>query len=743
MDTKSTKGPALAHVHQNESGPCTEHLLTHHLKCVSDLAENFAKTFGNADWASLAGLWHDLGKFSTDFQNYIRSASGCNTEAHIEDAPGRVNHSSAGALHAIEQLGDRGRILAYCIAGHHAGLPDWYSIKQGAGALSQRLQEAHHLERALQCYPPEEILVQPCPSTKPQGKIPHLWIRMLFSCLVDADFLDTEQFMSPQAIQRSQFPDIKELVETFDRFMKDKYSENPDSQVNKIRFQVLGRCREKASDLPGLFSLTVPTGGGKTLSSMAFALNHAVHHGKGRIIYVIPYTSILEQTAKQFREIFGDSVIEHHSNIETDQETPKSRLACENWDAPVIVTTNVQFFESLYSARPSRARKLHNIVNSVVILDEAQLVKPDFLKPILLVIKELTSHYGVSFVLCTATQPAWEERHGFDWAFPGLTEVREIIEDPHTIFQSLQRVKVELPDDLNAGQDWDSVARELCEHESVLCIVNTRTDCRTLFQLMPEGTCHLSALMCAEHRSEVIKNIEKNLKIRAPIRVISTQLVEAGVDLDFPVVYRAMAGLDSIAQAAGRCNREGKLPNGALGKVVVFVPPVKPPPGLLNHAASTSKQLLTGNHSDPLNPEIQKKYFEQLYWKMGHSLDKKNILEDLKAGNKLEIQFRTAAAKFKLIDDDYQAPVIALYKDSGKLIGEVKKHGPKRDLMRKLQRYIVNIPWSLHKRLVARGDLEEIHAGIYVQTHPALYHKIMGFVGGEESCQDPASYISE
>ncbi|NIR63794.1 MAG: CRISPR-associated helicase/endonuclease Cas3, partial [Aliifodinibius sp.] len=270
----------------------------------------------------------------------------------------------------------------------------------------------------------------------------------------------------------------------------------------------------------------------------------------------------MEQTAKQFKNIFGDSVVEHHSNVEFEQETTKSRLACENWDAPVIVTTNVQFFESLYAARTSRARKVHNIINSVVILDEAQLVPPDFLNPILSVIKELNSHYGVSFVLCTATQPAWNKRKGFDWEFPGLSGIKEIVQNPHSLYQQLKRVKVELPDDFNIGQDWDSVAQELAKHESALCIVNTRKDCRALFKLMPEGTYHLSALMCAEHRSKVIKEIQDRLHNQDPIRVISTQLVEAGVDLDFPVVYRAVAGLDSIAQAAGRCNREGKLPSG-------------------------------------------------------------------------------------------------------------------------------------------------------------------------------------
>ncbi len=727
----------------DEEGQWEKQLLKDHLKAVSDLSGDFAAAFGSKDWASLAGLWHDLGKFSNDFQKYIRSKNGYDTEAHIENAPGRVNHSSAGALHAIKQLGVRGRILAYCIAGHHSGLADWYpSDRQGLGSLQQRLGEGKYLDQVLCNNPPDEILSCQRPESKPPGTIPHLWIRLLFSCLVDADRLDAEAFMYPEKTAlREEFPSMDELVEIFNNYMDKNFSNLPDTPVNKVRSCVLSQCLARASDSPGLFSLTVPTGGGKTLSSMAFALKHALKYGKRRIIYVIPYTSILEQTAKEFRNIFKDSVIEHHSNLESDKETSKSQLACENWDAPVIVTTNVQFFESLFSAHASQTRKLHNIVNSVVVLDEAQLVQPGFLKPILSVIEELSRHYGVTFVFCTATQPAWEKRQGFDWKFNGLTNIREIIESPQSIYQQLKRVGIELPPDLNATQDWDHIARELCKYESVLCIVNTRKDCRTLYQLMPGGTYHLSALMCADHRSALIQEIKEKLKNKEPIRVISTQLVEAGVDLDFPVVYRAMAGLDSIAQAAGRCNREGKLPNDALGKVVVFVPPKAPPSGLLRRATSTSKQLLTGNHSDPLNPEIQKRYFEQLYWKEG-DLDEKNILGDLEPEYNLEIQFRTASTNFKLIDDDYYVSVIVWYGQGEKLIEQLKNYGPERHRMRGLQRYIVNIPKPLHASLLKRGDLEELHPGIYVQTHSALYHEKTGFVGGEDNLQDPASYIA-
>jgi CRISPR-associated endonuclease/helicase Cas3 len=347
--------------------------------------------------------------------------------------------------------------------------------------------------------------------------------------------------------------------------MEEKTAQAPPTPVNVIRKEVLTACREAARDAAGLYSLTVPTGGGKTLSGLAFALEHAVRHGKSRIVYVIAYTSIIEQTAQVLSEIFGpENVVEHHSNLAPERETERSRLASENWDAPILVTTNVQFFESLYAARSSRCRKLHNLVNSVVILDEAQLLPPELLTPCVDVLNHLTRHYGVTVLLSTATQPA----------LPGLDPAREIVPDKIRLYETLKRTEIRFPDSLQEPTDWETVAEELRRHEQALCVVNTRRDCYDLFRLMPEGTIHLSALMCGEHRSQVIAEIKRHLKEGAPCRVISTQLVEGGVDLDFPVVYRALAGLDSIAQAAGRCNREGRLnAEGRLGVVRVFVPP--------------------------------------------------------------------------------------------------------------------------------------------------------------------------
>jgi len=348
--------------------------------------------------------------------------------------------------------------------------------------------------------------------------------------------------------------------------------------VNALRHEILTACRAAAKLEPGHFSLTVPTGGGKTLSSLAFALEHAVKHNLRRVIYVIPYTSIIEQNADVFKETVGDDqVIEHHSNLDEDDSTSKARLSAENWDAPIIVTTSVQFFESFFAAKPSRCRKLHNIIGSVVVLDEAQLVPVEYLAPILQTMDLLNRRYRISFVISTATQPAFESREGFK-GLP-MNSVREIISDIPRLYANLKRVEVEIPQNWVKTTRWEELATELLKEEQVLCVVSDRKSCRNLHKLMPIGTYHLSALMCGQHRSKIITEIKQKLKEGAPVRVISTQLVEAGVDIDFPVVYRALAGLDSIAQAAGRCNREGKLTEK--GRVVVFVPPKKSPPGIL------------------------------------------------------------------------------------------------------------------------------------------------------------------
>jgi len=386
----------------------------------------------------------------------------------------------------------------------------------------------------------------------------------------------------------------------------------------------------------------------------------------------------------------------------TEKETQRSRLAAENWDAPIIVTTNVQFFESLYSAKPSRCRKLHNIVNSVVILDEAQLLPPNLLDPCADVINQLTTNYGITLVLATATQPA----------LPGLVQPREIIADTAALYGRLQRTEILLPTDPNISSNWEEIAEELQKQEQVLCVVNTRRDCYDLYKLMPEGTIHLSALMCGEHRSKKIGEIKQRLKADLPTRVISTQLVEAGVDIDFPVVYRALAGLDSIAQAGGRCNREGKLnEKGALGKVKVFVPPKPSPRGLLRKGEDTTRQLFSLPDFDPHHPMEFNRYFKLFYSSVNDTGCKFKTLLQADVPN---IQFRTAGNEFNMIDDQVQQSVFIRYGASEKWIDELRRIGPKRQHMRKLQRYTVNLSKRDFDKAKFDGLVEEIWPGFWL-----------------------------
>ena len=736
---------AAAHSTSGSSGTRI-HALEEHLAEVARHAANHASVFGGQEWAHLAGLWHDLGKYRPGFQRYLRAATGVEAEsAHIEGGAGRVSHSTAGALLACERFGTTGRVLAYLIASHHAGLYDWNSDSSSLEARLASEAGRSELAEALAAAP-SEILdhgsFAPNLRALPGGSAGFaLWLRMLFSALVDADFLDTEAFMDEgRAAARGVWPDLATLRGAFDAHMARLAAEAPDTPVNRLRARILAQCRAKSAEKPGHFSLTVPTGGGKTLASLAFALDHALAHGQRRVIYVIPYTSIIEQTADVFRGIFGAAVVEHHSNAESDtgRESLRSRLACENWDAPVVVTTSVQFFESLFAARTSRCRKLHHIVNTVVVLDEAQLLPPEFLKPILGVLNLLTRHYGVTVVLSTATQPALARQEYFDpqKAIQGLDAVRELMQGgpqvatPDELYRDLQRVRVRLPADWQKRTAWEDLAAELAAHESVLAIVNTRRHAAALHALLPKGTLHLSALMCGAHRADVIDAIKERLKAGEPTRVVSTQLVEAGVDLDFPVVYRALAGLDSIAQAAGRCNREGRLPG--LGEVVVFVPPNAAPSGLLAKGEGACRSVLHGHAGDPLDRALFERYFRQLYYQC--ELDKHGIEKLLTVdGRTLAVNFRTAAEKFRLIDDADQASVIVLYRGPhgqnatvDQHLAQLRRDGTARWLLRALQRYTVSIHQRDAQRLLAQGDIAELLPGLFVQVSDVAYDATLG-----------------
>ena len=740
----------IAHIRKNEDETWAEpHLLEEHLIATASLAELFASKFHSGEWGRAAGLAHDAGKGRLSWQNYLRQKSGFfDEEAHLEGKAGKKPHAIHGAKLAEDIYGKGpGRILAYCIAGHHAGLPDW-SSDEGAGQSSLQFQETQVKDLdEIAPFILEKIravkLSSPPRKFATDGLDLSLWIRMLYSCLVDADFLDTEQYMDREkAGKRGGYSSIEELLERFNRFIKNLEKTAENTNVNKIRKYIRDKCVQAAQEPQGIFSLSVPTGGGKTLSSLAFGLVHAKKYNLDRIIYVIPYTSIIEQNADVFRAAVGkEEVVEHHSSLDEQDSTPKSRLAAENWDARIVVTTSVQFFESLFAAKSSRCRKLHNIVNSIVILDEAQLVPVDYLMPILETMQLLVEHYGVTLVISTATQPAFEERILDGKLFKGLKNIKEIMGDKEQVrelYDSLKRVEVKLPEDIAAVSAWEDIAKELVQYDQVLCIVSDRQSCRELYSLMPEGTYHLSALMCGEHRSEKIKEIKQKLKNKEKVRVISTQLVEAGVDLDFPVVYRALAGLDSIAQAAGRCNREGKLPEH--GKVIVFNPPKKAPKGILRKAAETTRNILSTYSQEPLAYDLYALYFNELYWK-ANSLDAKDIVRLLEPDPyDLGISFRTAAERFHLIDDSLQKTIIVRYGKSEKLIEAIKKFGPNRELLRKLQRYMVNIYTAEFEQMLRRGAIEEIQPNIFALTTKLDYSEDTGLLV-DETLYDPEDLI--
>ena len=741
-----------AHVKPKGDKDWEPHALETHLREVARRTRESSNNFAPPEWGQLAGLWHDLGKYQHEFQSYIRSASGF--DAHIETAPGRVKHAIAGAIHAAEVLGPYGRLLAYLIAGHHAGLPDWHPGEARGAALSQELKdEIDTLTKSRLGGAPPEILDPGITLSKPpirEARELHFWLRMLFSSLVDADFLDTEAFMDDgKAALRSDYAPIQTLRAAYDRHMAANFAV-ADNHVKRLRTEIRDSCLAHASDSPGLFSLTVPTGGGKTLASLGFALHHARQHGLKRIIYVIPYTSIIEQTADVFRDVFKGiepvPVIEHHSNLEVENETPQSRLACENWDAPIVVTTNVQFFESLYAARPSRCRKLHNIAESVVILDEAQLLPPEHLKPILDALRQLVDRYRVTVVLSTATQPALGNPRRDPFGRPvleGLGEARELAPDPVRLYRELDRVKVSLPKSPDDRRTWDDIAAELVQCEQVLCIVNRRDDAEALWRKLQRdesaGAIHLSARMCGAHRAAVIADIKDCLKAGEAMRVVSTQLVEAGVDLDFPVVYRAMAGLDSIAQAAGRCNREGKLAPEK-GRVVVFNPPKPSPSGLLLKAEQAAQRVLDGASGEPLTPANYTLYFDHFYGDV-NSYDKEGVMDLLaRDAARGEIQFRTAAEKFRLIPDQGQRPVFVQWGEGAALIERLETEGPHRELMRRLQRHTVTLYDYQWKKLLASGDLK-LHKDFIIQKSEALYHDALGLLP-EVPDYDPAALFT-
>ncbi len=697
---------------------------------VRQLAAQKAACFGGEQLAAIAGLLHDIGKYTDEFQKKINGTRLS------------VDHSSRGAILAVKYYGKAGRLLAYGIAGHHTGLANGRDpgerctleerLKgQGLPALLDQWQNEIQLPAMSELGPP------PIKPVRERQVFQLAFLaRMLFSCLVDADFLDTEAFYqriepcpSRRPRQSIALSDLRAALDTHLAGFK------ANSPVNRIRADILIHLRRQAGHAPGLFSLTVPTGGGKTLASLAFALDHAVRHGLRRIIYVMPFTSIVEQNAAVFRKALGplgeQAVLEHHSAFSDDrskarQAHDKLRLAMENWDAPIIVTTAVQFFESLYADRPSRCRKLHNIASSVIILDEAQTLPLKLLRPCVTVIDELALNYRCSLVLCTATQPALQAPQFKG----GLQGVRELAPNPPQLFEQLARVQVR-----QVGILSDTgLQQQMTSRDQVLCIVNNRRHARALYQSIAdqEGARHLTTLMCARHRSQVLAEVRQRLREGLPCRLVATSLIEAGVDVDFPTVLRAEAGLDSIAQAAGRCNREGKRALEA-SEVLVFRTenPDWKAPDELQQFAQAAREVLRNIPGDPLVPEAITRYFQQLYWQKGEDQLGTPLLALIESKRLEGIPFEMLADKFRMIDS-VQCPVIIPFDDIARdALKALEFAAGCGELARQLQPYIVQLPRQGYNALLQSGAIQPVAPDRYGEQfmqllNPDLYHAQFG-----------------
>ncbi len=684
-----------------------------HLEETGDISGKNAAKFNQKDLGEALGRLHDIGKYSQAFQDRL-------------DGGVKVDHSTAGANEAVNLFENLGKeVLAYCLAGHHGGLPDTCNLEE---RFNKDIEDYSAYKSEKFNYDIKWDI-----SNHETSFSKSFLTRMLFSCLVDADWLNTEEFYKG----KERTPQEK-LINLYDKLQKklDDFK-SPKTTINIKREEILQACKQKAPGEQGLYSLTVPTGGGKTISSMAFAMEHAEKHGLDRVIYAIPYTSIIEQNAQVFRDIFGtENVLEHHSNYifeekETDEKeyltAERMKQASENWDSPIIATTNVQFFESLFANKPSKCRKLHNISKSVIILDEAQMIPTEYLIPCVNAIGELVKNYNCTVVLCTATQPALDDK----FKTIGLG-VEEIIPDREELFKYFERVDIK-----NIGRKTDDeLVEEISDLKQVLVIVNTKKHALELYKkLEGEGVYHLSTLMCPAHRKEVIAEIKGRLKDGLPIKVVSTQLIEAGVDIDFPVVYRSIAGADSIAQAAGRCNREGRIDKGI---VRVFESAEKHgmPRGSLKQPAQVGRGIFE-DFPDISSIEAIEQYFKTLFFYAGEKqLDAKSIMEKFKKKKRggYSFSFKEAAKNFKFIRNNTKSVIVPHEEDSLKIMDKLKHAEFPKKYLRQLQPYTVNLYEQDYRELLGKGSIEEFKDITAILLNPGKnYDENTGIIINKES----------
>jgi CRISPR-associated endonuclease/helicase Cas3 len=701
--------------------------LIDHLQRVADRARNFAECFDAADLAYVLGLWHDLGKINPDFQAYLQAAAAGQP---VRKGPPHAIWGAALAFNRLqERYPDHWKILALPIAGHHSGLGE-------PGQLSQKLvgfigERPESLPAMIEICRLPEMKPPKLPPVKPIDPLhTEAFIRILFSALIDADFLATEaHFNDGSESVRRDWPKLEKLWE---KFQIDQAGLIPRGSlhVNQIRQEVYDACLRAADGESGFYRLTVPTGGGKTRSGLAFALKHAVGRLR-RVVVALPYTSIIDQTARVYREILGDdAVLEHHSqavvqeNEQQDERALRAKLASENWDAPLIVTTTVQLFESLFSNKTSRTRKLHNLAWSVIILDEVQTLPPELLKPTLDMLRSLVTEYGATVVLSTATQPAFDDT-------PYITElegirIAEIVPDHSRHFDQLRRVRFSFRAE---PVSWSDLGHKIQLLRQVLVVLNTRRDALSLLDAMKgeEDCFHLSTLLCGAHRRNVLDEVRKRLESKRPVRLISTQVVEAGVDLDFPCVYRAMGPLDRIVQVAGRCNRNGLMDEP--GEVVVIEPQTGGSPrGSYRTGLEEARLLLSRHDPDDLHrPELYREYYQRLF--AGVDLDKKKIQEV-----RTQLNFPEVASRYRLIEEE-TVPVVVDYGIAEERVRDWEA-APSRETWRDLQPYLVNLYTREEQRFASEGWLHSITAGLYRWI--GQYNDVRGIVA---DALDPSDLI--
>lgn len=760
MDNNKKTGTYIAHI--NKNGKCQT--IKDHLFNVAEMSKKFASKFGAEDFAEIAGLTHDIGKYSDEAQNRIKNNGMI------------VDHSTAGGREILKRMKredhDRynvGIMSVICsVLGHHTGLPDSGTMfdTESAGTIYSRLK-VKKIPEYDEAYNSEHIDI-PMPAAGPkfdqidmkENNVTYeyfsdnFWTRMLYSCLVDADFLDTENFMLNGKTDRDPGKSIDLLESVFVDYVDKKgwtKVNGKTTSINNYRAGILNKCISQGKTLKtGVYSLTVPTGGGKTFASLGFAIEQAKTMKKDRIIYVVPYCSIITQTVKKYKEVFGDeNVLGHYSTADIQNESSEY-LASENWDKPIIVTTSEQFFESLYACRSSKCRKLHNIVNSVVVFDEAQTIPRDFLKPCLSVIAELSRNYQTTCVLCTATQPVFG-RFFSDYYVGNnqiIRNVAEIYDSSDSLYEKMDRVTYcpVLDNGKIAKFRMGKLAECINKEDRVLCIVNTRKTAKELYDLVDkDGTYHLSKWMTSDDIQKTIDIINNKLKNNQKCRVIATNLVEAGVDFDFPVVYRQLAGLDSIIQAGGRCNREGKNSKES-SKVYIFDLDQSgfryTPEGTLQSQNVISDAMKTAESISL--PKFISRYFTALYEEKeyysngvnGDTLDKNGILQFINE-SKYKFNLKSIAEKFNLIESTTIPVLIPCNKEAEDLKNLIEKEDMiSNETLRKIGKYCVDVKPSVIDNFggsvlekIKKGDEKDDEYGdLYILKDMSKYSEKTGLI---------------